>query len=425
MVHTLKVLRIALACLLALLTAATGVPAQALAEGEHGLEGDELIALDEPAAELELPEESALETEAAEQESAQNDEVIALEEELAPVEESAQDAEAPAAETDATKGTDANKTAKTPNVLYRVHRQTYGWEGSWRRNGRTSGTTGQSKRLEGIKIKLSNKPVSGSIQYRTHVQTYGWQGWKKDGALSGTTGKAKRLEAIQIKLTGQMARHYDVWYRVHAQHFGWMGWAKNGARSGTAGCSYRLEAIQIKLVRKGGSAPGSTSNPFRERKKAITISGHGWKATLPSYWTGKVKKWSERSYDGALRWVLSPNRYGTQMLVDFSEYESREFPSWHAGKAGTVKLRNGKRTNVYWDGEGDLLLIIKLKEGHYLIVRTEQCSIRYEEFGGLSQSEMDCLGDLQSLGTMHYGYGDQDVRIPLKCLQAIASGLSY
>jgi uncharacterized protein YjdB len=157
-------------------------------------------------------------------------------------------------------------TATSPVVSYRTHVQSIGWQG-WKSNKALSGTTGKSKRLEAINIKLSNLPTTGGITYRTHVQTYGWQGWKSNGALSGTTGKKKRLEAIQIKLTGNMAKEYDIYYRVHAQKFGWMGWAKNGASAGTAGYSYRLEAIQIVLVPKGGKAPGSTANTFRQKKK--------------------------------------------------------------------------------------------------------------------------------------------------------------
>jgi uncharacterized protein YjdB len=84
--------------------------------------------------------------------------------------------------------------------------------------------------------------------------------------MAGTSGKSKRLEAIRIKLTGEIAEHYDVYYRVHAQTFGWMGWAKNGEAAGTAGYSKRLEAIQIVLVPKGGKAPGSTANSFRQKK---------------------------------------------------------------------------------------------------------------------------------------------------------------
>lgn len=154
---------------------------------------------------------------------------------------------------------------RAPLVRYRTHVQTYGWQADVD-DGATSGTTGQSKRLEGIQIRLPAAPYGGQIQYRTHVQTYGWEtGWKSNGATSGTTGESKRLEAIQIKLTGEMAERYDVYYRTHRQTFGWSGWAKNGASCGSAGYSKRLEGIQIKLVQKGGAAPGSTSDAFRQR----------------------------------------------------------------------------------------------------------------------------------------------------------------
>ncbi|MDO4796638.1 MAG: cellulase family glycosylhydrolase [Coriobacteriales bacterium] len=151
----------------------------------------------------------------------------------------------------------AATTTGDPWVSYRTHVQKYGWQ-KYVRNGTMSGTTGKSKRLEGIKVALGGLPCSGGIQYRTHVQRMGWQGWRKDGKMSGTSGKSLRLEAIQIKLYGDMASRYDVYYRVHCQRFGWMGWAKNGERSGSAGYSRRLEGIQIVLVPKGQSGPGTS-----------------------------------------------------------------------------------------------------------------------------------------------------------------------
>ena len=151
----------------------------------------------------------------------------------------------------------------TPNVAYRTHVQSYGWQG-WKYNGQMSGTSGESKRLEGININLTNKDYDGGIAYTTHVQTYGWQGdenntltWMKNGQMSGTSGESKRLEAIKITLTGEMSVHYDIYYRVHAQSYGWLGWAKNGEAAGTAGYSKRLEGIQIVLVPKGESAPSN------------------------------------------------------------------------------------------------------------------------------------------------------------------------
>ena len=148
-------------------------------------------------------------------------------------------------------------------VAYRTHVQSFGWQG-WKFNGQMSGTSGMAKRLEGIEIKLNNKDYTGSIVYTTHVQSYGWQGnendpstWRKEGQMSGTSGQAKRLEAIRIALTGELANHYDIYYRVHAQSYGWLGWAKNGEPSGTAGYAKRLEGIQIVLVPKGGAAPAN------------------------------------------------------------------------------------------------------------------------------------------------------------------------
>jgi uncharacterized protein YjdB len=160
----------------------------------------------------------------------------------------------------------------TPNVTYRTHVQTYGWQG-WKYNGQMSGTSGQSKRLEGIEIKLTNCPYSGGITYQTHIQTYGWsKGWSSDGKMAGTSGESKRLEAIQIKLTGEMANHYDVYYRVHAQSYGWLSWAKNGESAGTSGLSKRLEGIQIVLVPKGSAAPSANYNGVTSTNSKSCIS---------------------------------------------------------------------------------------------------------------------------------------------------------
>ncbi len=136
-------------------------------------------------------------------------------------------------------------------ITYSTHVQSYGWQ-DFVSGGATSGTEGESKRLEGIKININNNPNLG-VKYKTHVQSYGWQDWVSNGATSGTEGKAKRLEAICIELTGADADKYDIYYRVHAQSYGWLGWAKNGAPAGTAGQAKRLEAIQIQILPKGAT----------------------------------------------------------------------------------------------------------------------------------------------------------------------------
>lgn len=154
-------------------------------------------------------------------------------------------------------------------VSYSTHVQTYGWQDAVT-NGATAGTSGESKRLEGIKISVSG--IDGGIRYKTHVQTYGDQDWVYDGAMSGTNGESKRLEAIQIELTGNAQNEYDIYYRVHVQTFGWQGWVKNGAVSGTAGYSKRLEAIQIQIVPKD-SAPVVSGNMV---EYSTHVQTYGW-----------------------------------------------------------------------------------------------------------------------------------------------------
>lgn len=167
----------------------------------------------------------------------------------------------------------------TAGVSYRTHVQRDGWQ-PFVKSGKTSGTTGSAKRLEGIKLQFSDLDYEGDIEYQTHVQSYGWMDWRKNGQLSGTEGEAKRLEAIRIKLTGEVSKHYDVYYRVHAQSYGWLDWTQNGLSAGTAGLGKRLEAIEVKLVKKGEPAPGKTTTPYRSQTDVVTYSTHvekvGW-----------------------------------------------------------------------------------------------------------------------------------------------------
>ena len=183
----------------------------------------------------------------------------------------------------------ATKSTKM-SVSYIVHCQDYGWEEDWKKDGQTSGTVGESKRLEAIQIKLP-KGVSGSIEYRTHIQDIGWEkNWSKNGEKSGTERQCKRLEAIQIRLTGEVAENSDVYYSVHAENFGWLGWAKNGEEAGTAGYGYRLEAIRIQLVTKGDKAP-ELIGTIKEAMKARLV---GYQTHVQDYGTQAYV------YDGAM-----------------------------------------------------------------------------------------------------------------------------
>ena len=174
-----------------------------------------------------------------------------------------------------------SRTGGVPSVSYSTHVQTYGWQDPVE-NGASSGTIGEAKRLEGIKIDMDGVEGLG-VAYRTHVQKLGWQDPVANGEVSGTSGQALRLEAIQIALIGPAASNYDIYYRVHTQRYGWLDWASNGYTAGTSGYGYRLEAIEIKVLPKGAEAPGAVTLPYLDGaygSGAINykthVQTHGW-----------------------------------------------------------------------------------------------------------------------------------------------------
>lgn len=175
----------------------------------------------------------------------------------------------------------AIKTAVVQDSVlsYSGHVQDIGWQAPVT-DGLISGTTGQSKRLEAIKINIST-PYIGSITYNSSVINTGWQTAVSNGQISGTTGQAKAIEAIQINLTGDLALKYDIYYRTHIASYGWLGWAKNGAFAGSTGLSKQMEAYEVFLIAKGASVNLDLTKSFIQVvKPSLTYKTHvqdiGW-----------------------------------------------------------------------------------------------------------------------------------------------------
>jgi uncharacterized protein YjdB len=69
----------------------------------------------------------------------------------------------------------------------------------WVSGGEISGTTGESRRIEAIQIKLLNSP-DWNVKYQVHVADKGWLPWAANGEIAGTTGESRQIEAIRITL---------------------------------------------------------------------------------------------------------------------------------------------------------------------------------------------------------------------------------
>ena len=121
---------------------------------------------------------------------------------------------------------------------YRSHVQNIGWQ-DWVNSPKTSGTTGQSLRLEALQI---DAPFE--IKAKAHLQDIGWVDYGKinKDTVIGTTGESRRLEDLCFK--------GDFMYRVHIEDTGWTAWtnADGIATLGTVGQSLRIEAIEMKRL---------------------------------------------------------------------------------------------------------------------------------------------------------------------------------
>ena len=133
-------------------------------------------------------------------------------------------------------------------IKYRAHVAYDGWL-NWSADGQTAGTTGESKRMEAIKIKLTGD-AKGDVIYSAFVKDTGWTAEVKNSATAGSEGQSKQIEALKVRLEGEVATKYDVAYRAHIKNGGWQDWVANGQVAGSETFGLRIEAIEIKLVEK-------------------------------------------------------------------------------------------------------------------------------------------------------------------------------
>lgn len=146
------------------------------------------------------------------------------------------------------------ETAANVGVQYKTHIQDIGWESNWIGDGNLSGTVGEGKRLEGLKVQLyGSVPASANVQTYVHVQNKGDLGPFMMGNLAGTEGQGLRLENIRLVLNNMPG--YVLKYNVQVQNRGWLRdeddsstWFSSGATAGTSGEGLRLEGIRIALV---------------------------------------------------------------------------------------------------------------------------------------------------------------------------------
>lgn len=144
----------------------------------------------------------------------------------------------------AVKGQATTKAMNDNGLYYSAHVQNYG-DLAQVHDGMVSGTTGQSLRMEGLKIDTT-KLGEVTTNVEAHIQNVGWKKYNniKPDTLIGTTGESKRIEALRIEMLG-LETGKKLKYRVHLSGEGWTTWVENGYATGSVGLSKAIEAVQL------------------------------------------------------------------------------------------------------------------------------------------------------------------------------------
>ena len=251
-----------------------------------------------------------------------------------------------AAQAEGAQAEPARSEAAAPvSLSYSAHVSNIGWMGAVA-GGEVAGTTDRGLPLEALRLVLSDastgEPLGAdAVSVEAHVSNVGWQAAVGNGGTAGTTGQSRAVEALRLRLSGELSARYTVWYRVHSAGFGWLGWACDGAEAGSAGYGRAAQAVQVAVLPKGDPAPGDTSTPFVDRSSEppsvsyrAHVAGIGWQGSVSdgavAGTTGQGR--ALEALSGSVSWY----GHGSSSLEVRAHVSNVGWQGWTSGTAGTT-----------------------------------------------------------------------------------------
>lgn len=131
-----------------------------------------------------------------------------------------------------------------PLLTYQTHIAGTGWD-SWNSEGSLSNSTNQKLDIQAVKINFPNHKVYYAVYFN---ESEGWSEEVSNNQQAGTTGKSKPIKGIKIRLDEAGTKEFDIFYRMHKFKGGWTSWAKNGEE--LLSDDVKLNSIQIELKPK-------------------------------------------------------------------------------------------------------------------------------------------------------------------------------
>jgi len=131
-----------------------------------------------------------------------------------------------------------------PLLSYQTHVHKNGWS-VWMGENQISNSLDQKLDIQAIKINSSSHKIYYAVYFN---EADGWSAEVAAPETAGTTGKSKSIFGVKIRLDEAGTKNFDILYRVHKFDGKWTPWAKNGETLYSYGV--KLNAIQIKLEPK-------------------------------------------------------------------------------------------------------------------------------------------------------------------------------
>lgn len=156
--------------------------------------------------------------------------------------------------------------------------------------------------------------------------------------------------------------------------------------------------------------------------ESVTLEGDNWSLALPAYWTDKVTVKKESS-DNGVSYSVYP--LGQEEYPVVSVFETDD-PKQEKSTFNIVTLADGTTADIVLPSGMAYRFSVPLGDGTYVAVQTAQAyaEVSTNRWKGLTQEQVDQMGDLQSQGTAQYSNDPTDKSIPVRCLRELALTLT-
>lgn len=130
------------------------------------------------------------------------------------------------------------------SIEYAVELKDQGW-GAWASNGASAGNPSGTRRIERFRSRGIGMPPGTGVEYQVRQTNVGWSPVRRNGEGAGVDGR--KLQSLKMWLTNQPTG-WGVRYRLDRPVTGWTAWHEDGEEAGWNVLSSVKNAVQVTVV---------------------------------------------------------------------------------------------------------------------------------------------------------------------------------